>query len=101
MSPAAAPRDLRERGLSAIEATPDAEKSWDREVTDLANTTLYPLTDSWYTGANIPGKPRQFCVHLGGPLYFQRISEVAAQGYEGFVLEKDYRAEVAAAEKGS
>jgi hypothetical protein len=48
-----------------------AEQSWDREVTELANATLYPHTDSWYTGASIPGKPRQFCVHLGEPLYFQ------------------------------
>jgi cation diffusion facilitator CzcD-associated flavoprotein CzcO len=90
-------RYLRERGLGAIEATPDAEKSWDREVTDLANTTLYPLTDSWYTGANIPGKHRQFCVHLGGPLYFQRINEVADKGYEGFVFEKERRTEAIAA----
>jgi cyclohexanone monooxygenase len=66
-------------------------------VAAIANTTLFPLADSWYTGANIPGKPRQFCVHLGGPLYFQRLSEVAARGYEGFVLEKERAAEVAAA----
>jgi len=72
-------RYLREQGLGAIEPTPDAEQRWDREVAELANATLYPLTDSWYTGANIPGKPRQFCVHLGGPLYFQRLSEVAAR----------------------
>lgn len=90
-------RYLREHGLGAIEATPDAEKSWDREVSEFANPTLYPLTDSWYTGANIPGKPRQFCVHLGGPLYFQRIAEVAAKGYEGFVLEKEHQADVVAA----
>jgi cyclohexanone monooxygenase len=90
-------RYLRERSLGVIEATPDAEKSWDREVTDLANTTLYPLTDSWYTGANIPGKPRQFCVHLGGPLYFQRINEVADKGYEGFVFEEERHEEVVAA----
>ena len=90
-------RYLRAHGLGAIEPTPDAEKNWDQEVAELADATLYPLTDSWYTGANIPGKPRQFCVHLGGPLYFQRLSEVAAQGYEGFVLEKEHRAEVAAA----
>ena len=89
-------RYLREHGLGAIEPTPDAEKAWDREVAELANETLYPLTDSWYTGANIPGKPRQFQVHLGGPLYFQRLSEVAAQGYEGFVLETERPAEVAA-----
>jgi hypothetical protein len=37
-------------------------------------------------------------VHLGGPLYFQRISEVAAKGYEGFVFEEERRAEVAAAD---
>jgi cyclohexanone monooxygenase len=90
-------RYLRERGLGAMEPTPDAEKNWDREITELANETLYPLTDSWYTGANIPGKPRQFCVHLGGPLYFQRLSEVAAKGYEGFVFEEEHRAEIAAA----
>jgi cation diffusion facilitator CzcD-associated flavoprotein CzcO len=90
-------RYMRERGLGAIEPTDDAEKSWDREVAEFANPTLYPLTDSWYTGANIPGKPRQFCVHLGGPLYFQRISEVAARGYEGFVLEKERSVEVVAA----
>jgi hypothetical protein len=90
-------RYMRNRGLGAIEPTRDAEQSWDREVAEFANPTLYPLTDSWYTGANIPGKPRQFCVHLGGPLYFQRLSEVVAQGYEGFMLEKEHRAEVAAA----
>jgi len=82
-------RYLRERGLGAIEPIPDVEQSWDKEVAEFANKTLFPLTDSWYTGANIPGKPRQFCVHLGGPLYFQRLSEVAASGYEGFVLEKE------------
>ena len=82
---------VRERGLGAIEPTPDAEQNWDQEVADLANATLYPLTDSWYMGANIPGKPRQFCAHLGGPLYFQRIAEVAAKGYEGFVFAKKHQ----------
>jgi cation diffusion facilitator CzcD-associated flavoprotein CzcO len=86
---------LRERGLGAVEPTRDAERSWDREVTELADATLYPLVDSWYTGANIPGKPRQFLAHLGGPLYFERISEVAAKGYEGFVFEEEHRAQIA------
>ncbi len=90
-------RYLREKGLGAIEPTPDSEKIWDKEVTELANETLYPLTDSWYTGANIPGKHRQFQVHLGGPLYFQRLSEVAAKGYEGFVFEEENRVDVSAA----
>ncbi len=90
-------RYLREKGLGAIEPTLDSEKIWDKEVTELANETLYPLTDSWYTGANIPGKLRQFKVHLGGPLYFERLSEVAAKGYEGFVFEEERVAEVSAA----
>jgi cation diffusion facilitator CzcD-associated flavoprotein CzcO len=88
-------RHLRERDLGAVEPTPDAEEVWNREVNEFADETLYPLTDSWYTGANIPGKPRQFCVHLGGPAYFERISEVAAKGYEGFVFEEVHRAEQA------
>ena len=78
---------LKDKSLSTVEPTTDAEAIWGEEVNTLANRTLYPQTDSWYTGANIPGKPRKFTVHLGGPLYFQRISEVAANGYEGFVFE--------------
>ncbi len=78
---------MRDHGLGAVEPTHDAERSWDREVTAIADKTLFPRTDSWYTGANIPGKPRQFSVHLGGPAYFQRIAEVAEKGYDGFVFE--------------
>jgi cation diffusion facilitator CzcD-associated flavoprotein CzcO len=84
-------RHLREQGLGAVEPTHAAEEDWDREVTELANETLFPRTDSWYTGSNIPGKPRHFSVHLGGPAYFQRIVEVAAKGYEGFAFEEEHR----------
>ena len=79
-------RHLREQGLGAVEPTHAAELDWDREVNAIANKTLFPRTDSWYTGANIPGKPRHFSVHLGGPAYFHRIAEVADNGYEGFVF---------------
>ena len=82
-------RHMRERGLGAVEPTRTAEDRWDREVTELANKTLFPRTDSWYTGANIPGKPRHFSVHLGGPAYFQRIAELADEGYQGFVFEEE------------
>ena len=50
----------------------------------LANATLFPRTDSWWTGANIPGKPRYFSSYLGGSIYYQRIADVAAKDYEGF-----------------
>jgi cyclohexanone monooxygenase len=80
-------RHLHEKGLGAVEATEDAEASWDREINEIADRTLYPLANSWYMGANIPGKPRQFLGHLRGSQYFDRLSEVAEAGYKGFVFE--------------
>ncbi len=82
-------RHLQDERMGAVEPTQAAERAWDREVTTLADQTLFPRTESWYTGANIAGKPRQFAVHLGGPAYFHRIAEVAAQGYDGFVFEAE------------
>ena len=65
----------------------EAEAAWDAEIQGIANRTLYPRTDSWYKGANIPGKPRQFLGHLGGSMYFNRLTEIAEAGFEGFVFE--------------
>lgn len=79
--------DLRSEGLGAIEATPTAETLWNDEIQGIAERTLYPRTDSWYLGANIPGKPRQFLGHLMGSQYFKRLTEVADTGYEGFTTE--------------
>ena len=83
---------MRERGLGAVEPTAEAEEAWGNEVTGLANATLFPRTDSWWTGANIPGKPRYFCAYLGGSLYYQRLAQVAEKDYEGFVFEPAHRA---------
>jgi len=80
-------RRLREKGLCAVEPTADSEEAWASEVSAIANATLFPRTDSWWTGANIPGKPRYFSAYLGGSLYYHRISEVAAKDYGGFVFE--------------
>jgi len=81
-------RHLDDAGLGAMEPTAEAEASWDREISALADRTLYPRTDSWYTGANIPGKPRQFLAHPRGSQYFDRLTEVVSNGFEGFVFEK-------------
>ena len=80
-------RHLDDEGLGTIEATEDAATAWDQEISDLANRTLYPRTNSWYTGANIPGKPRQFLAHPLGSRYFERLDEIAEKGFEGFVFE--------------
>ena len=51
--------------------------------------TLYPLADSWWMGANIPGKPRVFMAYTGGLKRFRRrCAEIAAAGYEGFELTR-------------
>jgi cyclohexanone monooxygenase len=80
-------RRVREKGLCAVEPTAASEEAWGSEVSGIANATLFPRTDSWWTGANIPGKPRYFSAYLVGSLYYHRISEVAAKDYEGFVFE--------------
>ena len=74
-------------GLARIEATPDAEDAWVEHVNEVANTTLYPTCNSWYLGANVPGKPRVFMPYLGFPPYVEKCNEVVAKGYEGFALE--------------
>lgn len=55
-------------------------------MNELASETLHPRCNSWYLGANIPGKPRVFMPYLGYPHYVAKCDEVAAKNYEGFVL---------------
>jgi cation diffusion facilitator CzcD-associated flavoprotein CzcO len=86
-------RHLQKQGMGTVEPTTDSEEAWGNEVAGIASFTLFPRTDSWWTGANIPGKPRYFSAYLGGSLYYQRISGVAAGGYEGFVFEKAHSAD--------
>jgi cyclohexanone monooxygenase len=77
---------LRARGLERIDATAAAEDAWVAHVNEIAGLTLYPSCNSWYLGANVPGKPRVFMPHLGFPPYVQKCNEVAARGYEGFTV---------------
>lgn len=76
---------IRNRGFSYIEAEEDAEDAWLLHNNEVADRTLYPLANSWYVGANIPGKPRVFMPYVGGvSAYKKKCDEVAARGYEGF-----------------
>ena len=78
---------LRERGHDEIDATVEAEDAWVAHVEEVGNMTLYPTADSWYMGANVPGKPRVFMAYIGGAApYRERCDDVAAKGYEGFAL---------------
>jgi cation diffusion facilitator CzcD-associated flavoprotein CzcO len=86
---------LREHQLGSIEPAPDVEAAWGREVESTVSGTLFLENNSWFMGSNIPGKPRQFTIHLNGPEYFKTLAKVAAENYPGFVFETE-RAPVAA-----
>ena len=81
---------LRKEGYQRIEALPEAESDWVAHVNAVAEGTMYttPSCNSWYLGANIPGKPRIFMPYVGGyPKYRERCERVAAGGYQGFRLD--------------
>jgi cyclohexanone monooxygenase len=78
---------LLAEGLAEIEVEPEAQDAWVEHVDLLASFTLFPQADSWYMGANVPGKPRVFMPYLGGVGPFRATcDEIAADGYRGFVL---------------
>ena len=78
---------LNEQGLKTIEPTAEAQDAWVAHVNEIAAYTLYPKANSWYMGANVPGKTRVFMPYAGGVgAYRKKCDEVAAKGYEGFDL---------------
>jgi cyclohexanone monooxygenase len=89
---------MRERDLDTMEASRQAEDDWVAHVNEVALGTLYPQANSWYMGANIPGKPRIFMPYIGGVGTYRQICEdVAAKGYEGFAMERAERPQKIAA----
>lgn len=80
--------DLDAQGVAEIEADPEAEQAWVEHVNAVADQSIYPLADSWYTGTNVPGKPRIFMPYLDFPAYRDRCADTARQGYAGFRLRR-------------
>jgi cation diffusion facilitator CzcD-associated flavoprotein CzcO len=84
-------RHMQARRLTRVEATAAAEAAWTEHVHETAQRLLITQIDSWMTGinTNVPGRQaRTFMAYAGGaPAYRKRCDEVAARGYEGFVLE--------------
>ena len=77
---------MRAQAQHTVEPTAAAADAWVEHVNLIASFTLYPSCNSWYLGANVPGKPRVFMPCPGLPDYIARCDEVAAHDYEGFVL---------------
>ncbi len=84
--------DLRRKGYTRIEPTETAEAGWVRHVNDCAEITLFPTANSWYMGANVPGKPRVFLPYVGGVgPYRATCDRVVAEDYLGFELQRPRR----------
>ena len=80
-------RWMAENGKSAIDCTPEAEEEWRAHVEKTGDMTLYPQANSWYMGANVPGKPRVFMAYIGGVGVYRAICDaVQAAGYDGFTF---------------
>jgi cyclohexanone monooxygenase len=76
---------LSKNSIAQIEATQDAENNWVQHVNDLASATLFLNANSWYLGANVPGKPRVFMPYVGGVgRYREECTAIAESGYKGF-----------------
>ena len=79
---------LRSRDLASIDASLEAEDRWVEHVNVAANKTLFPIANSWFLGANIPGKPRVFMPYVAKiGVYRRECQQVADRGYEGFTLD--------------
>ena len=76
---------MEKQGYGRIEADENAQTAWAEEVAMIADNTLYTKANSWYMGANVPGKPRMFMVYIGGfDRYIERCETIVRDGYTGF-----------------
>lgn len=78
---------MRENGFRRVEAEADKQREWGDTINEIASRTLFYKGNSWYVGANVPGKPRVFSLYAGGADKYREICDrVAAEGYVGFRL---------------
>jgi len=78
---------LRSAGFESIEPTETAQDGWVQHNTDWGDITLFPQANSWYMGANVPGKARVFLPYVGGVgAYKLACEDVVEHDYLGFTL---------------
>ncbi len=80
---------LRDKEIDRIDVEPEAEDQWVAHVNESADKTLFVKANSWYLGANVPGKPRVFMLYTGGLKKYREIcDDVAKAQYRGFQLSQ-------------
>lgn len=79
-------RKLEEENVRSFEPTTAAEDAWSALIEDLNKPTLYPLTNSWWNKANLPGQRAQMLTHPGGIEMYERQCREKLEGWQGFDL---------------
>jgi hypothetical protein len=79
---------MSKNNKSVIESTETAEEEWMKLVNEIADTTIFTSTKSWYNGSNIEGKAKSFLPFIGVPVYTEKLEEITAADYQGFVFDK-------------
>ena len=74
----------RDRGYRRIEATEEAASDWASHMMAMEEMTVLSEADSWYMGANVPGKRRELLFHPGVRIYLEACGDCAAADYTGF-----------------
>jgi hypothetical protein len=80
---------LEKEGVLSFEPTKDAEDEWCTMIEDLNKPTLYPLTNSWWNKANLPGKKAQMLTHPGGIAMYEEQCREKLASWKGFDLAYD------------
>lgn len=83
---------LKKEGIEVIEADPAAAEKWAAEIQEMNEKTLFPLTNSWYMGANIPGKKREQLNYLAGLDTYEQVCREAQKNWDGFITGRAAKA---------
>ena len=78
---------VRSKGITTFDSQPDHAARWSEVLADAAEMTLFGLANSWYMGANIPGKRRQLLNMPNSDAYLRALADCAEAGYSGFVFD--------------
>lgn len=81
-------KKMRDENLETIEARPEAAEKWAADIQEMNDKTLFPLTNSWYMGANIPGKKREQLNYLAGLDTYERVCNEQIESWSGFELTR-------------
>ena len=80
-------RHMEQHGFATVEATAAAEDGWMDRIAEIGSRSLMPKANTWYTGTNVAGKPRNFPIYAGGfGRYAEHCRTVVEQGYEGIAF---------------